>query len=79
MKAIKSILTNISSEASLDVELSLSDIVNMQYCPITPVEVERSFSQYKTILRQNRQSFEFENLKMHVIINCNQDNYIFFF
>ncbi|KAL4122933.1 hypothetical protein QTP88_015174 [Uroleucon formosanum] len=44
MKAIKSILTGISSEASLDVELSPSDIVNMQYCPITSVEVERSFN-----------------------------------
>lgn len=74
IKAIKSILTGISSEASLDVELSPSDIVNMQYSQITSVEVERYFSRYKAILRQNRRSFEFENLKMHVIINCNQDN-----
>ncbi|KAL4120993.1 hypothetical protein QTP88_013584 [Uroleucon formosanum] len=74
MKTIKSILIGISSEASLDVELSPSDIVNIQYCPITSVEVERSFSRYKSILRHNGQSFEFENLKMHVIINCNQDN-----
>jgi CRISPR/Cas system CMR subunit Cmr6 (Cas7 group RAMP superfamily) len=74
MKVIKNILTGTSTEASLDVELSPSDIVNVQYCPITSVEVERSFSRYKAILRQNRRSFEFENLKMHVVINCNQDN-----
>jgi len=71
MKAIKSILIGIWSEASLDVELSPSDIVNMQYCPITSVEVERSFSRYKSILRHNPRSFESQNLKMHVIINCN--------
>lgn len=47
IKAIKSILSGISSEASLDVELSTSDKVNMQYCPITSVKVERFFSRYK--------------------------------
>jgi hypothetical protein len=74
MKAIKSILTGTSTEASLDVELSPSDIVNVQYCPITSVEVERSFSRYKAILQRNQRSFEFENLKMHVVINCTQNN-----
>ncbi|XP_050061427.1 uncharacterized protein LOC126551598 [Aphis gossypii] len=73
IKAIKNILTGCSSEVSLDVELTPSDIAKMQYCPITSVEVERSFSRYKAILRPNRRSFEFENLKMHVIINCNCD------
>ncbi|KAF0751987.1 DUF4371 domain-containing protein [Aphis craccivora] len=49
----------------MDVELTPSDIAKMQYCPITSVEVERSFSRYKAILRPNRRSFELENLKMH--------------
>jgi len=47
--------------------------MKMQYCPITSVEVERSLSRYKAVLLPIRRSFEFENLKMH-IINCNQDN-----
>ena len=46
----------------------------MQYCPITSVEAEISFSQYKAILGQNQKSFEFQNFKMAVIINCNEDN-----
>lgn len=47
MKTIKSILTRLPSEVLLDVELSLSDIANMQYCPITSIEVERPFSRYE--------------------------------
>lgn len=51
MKAIKIILTGISSEISLNVDSSPSDISNMQYSPITLIEVEISFSRYKAVLR----------------------------
>jgi hypothetical protein len=78
MKAIKSILPGTSIEASLDVELSPSNIVNVQYCPITSVEVERSFSRYKAILRQNRRPFEFENLKSGCLaLSVKNRKYIF--
>jgi len=30
-------------------------------------DVERSFSKYKAVLRDNRKSFQFENLKMQFI------------
>ncbi|KAF0765211.1 Uncharacterized protein FWK35_00013086, partial [Aphis craccivora] len=43
------------------------------FAPITLVEVERSFSRYKSILRLNRRSFNFENLKMYVVSHCSQD------
>ncbi|KAF0719005.1 DUF659 domain-containing protein [Aphis craccivora] len=44
-------------------DYSSDDIVYFKYAPITSVDVERSFSAYKTILSDNRRSFVFENLK----------------
>lgn len=41
------------------------------YAPVTSCDVERTFSSYKHILSDRRHRFTFENLKMHVIINCN--------
>ncbi|KAL4105015.1 hypothetical protein QTP88_020290 [Uroleucon formosanum] len=45
-------------------ELTALDIANMKFAPITSVEVERSFSRYKSVLRPNRRSFNFENLSI---------------
>lgn len=36
--------------------------------------VERTFSMYKNVLHEKRRSFTFENLKKHVIANCNNFN-----
>ena len=72
-ESYQNFLTSRTSEVSLDEELTPSDIVKMQYCPITSVDVERSFSRYKAVLRSNRRYFEFENFKIYVI-NYNQDN-----
>ena len=44
---------------------------SFKYAPITSVDVERSFSSYKNIFRDNRQNFLFENLKKYLIIYCN--------
>jgi hypothetical protein len=57
----------------LGVELDPTDIGVFKYAPVTSVDVERSFSRYKStsILRSNRRSFLFENLKKLVVCNCN--------
>jgi hypothetical protein len=52
-------------------EFSLSDIARFKYAPVTSCDVERSFSQYKTVLADNRQSFRFDNLKMYLVVHCN--------
>lgn len=39
--------------------------------PLTTVDVERSFSQYKAVLRSNRTSFTEENLRKYMIVLCN--------
>jgi hypothetical protein len=54
-------------------ELTALDIANMKFAPITSVEVERSFSRYKSVLRPNRRSFNFENLSMYMVSHCFQD------
>lgn len=48
------------------------DVRRMKYAPITSVDVERSFSQYKSILRSNRQSFLEKNLFKYVIVRVNK-------
>lgn len=52
-------------------ELTSNDIVYFKYAPIVSVDVERSFSTYKTLLADNRRKFKFENLAKHLIIQCN--------
>lgn len=48
---------------------SPSDLASFKYAPLTSVDVERSFSRYKAILRPQRRSFLFDNLKMYVVSN----------
>jgi len=39
------------------------DIIYFKYTPITTVNVEHSFTVYKTILWNDRRAFAFQNLK----------------
>lgn len=52
-------------------DLEASDIVYFKYAPLVSVQVERSFSMYKAMLADNRESFSFENLQMVFIVHCN--------
>src|SRR5438552_18514424 len=40
----------------------------LKYAPITSCDVERSFSRYKSVLRDNRIRFSFELLRQHLSI-----------
>jgi hypothetical protein len=53
--------------------LNSNDLTFFKYAPVT-CDVERSFSCYKTMLSDNRRSFTFESLKMHVFIQCSPIN-----
>ena len=48
-------------------DLTASNIVCFKYAYITSVEVERRFSNYKTVLANNSRSFTFENLRMTMV------------
>jgi len=57
---------------TINVAFTLPELCVFKFAPVTSCDVERSFSQYKAIFRPNRQIFNFENLKKHVIVYCNQ-------
>jgi hypothetical protein len=68
---ISNILTGEETSENLDglpEDLNCNDLVFYKYAPIMSVDVERSFSTYKTVLSNNRRSFKFENLRKHLII-----------
>lgn len=68
---INEILCRNKPGSDFENEFSPFDLSLFKYAPITSCDVERSFSRYKTILSDNRRGFSFHNLKMHVVINCN--------
>lgn len=64
------------SKLELPEDLNLDDMTYLKFSPITSVDVERSFSSYKTLLTDNRRSFIFENLKESLIVQCNNKDAI---
>jgi hypothetical protein len=54
-------------------DITTDDISHFKYALVSSVEVERSFSTYKNILFDQRRSFLFENLRQHIITQCNSD------
>ncbi len=72
MLVIAKILNGDNADISdIEVDLTVEEISLFKYAPITSCDVERSFSQYKTLLRSNRLSFTEENFKMTLITHCN--------
>lgn len=50
--------------------LTLSMCSCMKFAPITSVDVERSFSTYKSILTEKRTSMTSENMEKYIIVHC---------
>jgi len=59
------------SKLELPEYLNIDDVAYLKFSPITSVDLERSFSSYKTLLTDNRRSFILENLKQSLIVQCN--------
>lgn len=72
LNAIKGIIDG-KEGLRIDQPLSPAEIAHFKYAPITTSDVERSFSMYKTLLADNRQSFLFENLRQTFVIRCNAE------
>ena len=53
-------------------QFSSSELTAFQFAPVVTCDVERMFSVYKTGLADNIRSFHFENLKLNLIIKCNE-------
>ena len=58
----------------LELDYSPEEIAAFSFAPITSVDVERSFSAFKSLFTCKRQNFTFENLKKTLIIKCNEKN-----
>lgn len=52
-------------------ELPPAALAAFVYAPLTTVDVERSFSQYKAVLRSNRTNFTEGNLRKYMVVLCN--------
>ena len=70
IKAISQILSKGEADTNV-VDLEPNEIRLFRYAPVTSCDVERSFSQFKSILRDNRISFTKENLTKYVVTQCN--------
>jgi hypothetical protein len=60
-----------TSMEGLPDDLNENDLAHFKYAPITSSIVERSFSCFKNILSDNRRSFDMENIKKILIVQCN--------
>ena len=74
LRIVKGILEGEASTEQLrDPEkLTVDELNSLKYAPVVSCDVERVFSVYKSILRENRESFKFKNLMQHVVIACNK-------
>ena len=74
-KILLSILDILSGKegVTIDQPLTPTEIAHFKYAPITTADVECSFSVYKTLLADNRQSFTFENLRQTFVTRCNAE------
>lgn len=74
---IKRLSDVINGISQLDDELkdrfTIEEITKFKYMPFSSTEVERVFSVYKSMLRDNRRSIIFENLAKLVVLKCNQN------
>lgn len=69
---ISKVLTGESFDIScIEQELTAGDFVYFKYAPVVSADVERSFSRYKNVLSENRRSLTFDNLRMLVVVYCN--------
>ncbi len=51
----------------LDINLTVKQVMNLQFSPITSCDVEHVFSRYKNLLSDRRRIYTFDNLKMTLV------------
>ena len=56
-----------------DSQFTPQEIAVFKFAQVVTCAVERSFSQYKAFLRDNRHALQVENLTAHLVVMCNSD------
>lgn len=59
------------SMEKLQEDLIGNNFEHFKYTPITSSDVERSFLLYKNIISDNHRSFDIQNIKKVIVIQCN--------
>lgn len=73
MKNISSILEGKTTfhDNTISEELTVDNMARMKFAPINTVDVERSFSRFKTTFADNRRScFNLKIVHIHLIVQC---------
>lgn len=65
---------NNEEHAILPATVPSSIVHNFKYCPVTSVDVERSFSAYKFILNDRRHNLTVQNMEKYIVIYCYNKN-----
>lgn len=74
LEAIKQINAYINGTGQiLPQEISSDMAPYFKFCPVTSVDVERSFSAYKLILSDKRHKFTVDNLEKIIIVYCHKN------
>lgn len=68
---INNVYGNDNTDGPVSIQLPVRALSAFKYAPVTSCDVERYFSRYRNILRDNRRSFLMENLRKTVVVNCN--------
>lgn len=55
--------------------LRVGDIPILKYARVTSCDVERSFSQYRALFRDNRQRFQMDHLEHTFVVHCNSKQF----
>jgi hypothetical protein len=72
LKILKILNGKSSPMNGLPEDLTGNDLTFYKYAPVTSTDVERTFFFcYKTILAENRRSFDVENIKRALVVQCN--------
>jgi len=78
LRVMETICTILAGEEKIHEQYTLAETSSFKYAPITSVDVERTFSVYKSLLRDNRQGFSMENLSTTFVIYCNSNMHTLF-
>lgn len=73
LRKVNSVLENGETVDESIQHFRVSELADFKFAPLVSCDVERIFSEYKSILSSNRRSFLFENLMHHIIIKSNFD------
>ena len=69
---IANVLEGVSKSPITGYDFTPEEISLFVFAPVVSCDVERSFSQYKAVLRDNRKRLTFDHLSKYLFLYCNK-------